>query len=479
MMLKLLILTPLLGSLAIGVVNNESKLYIKQLGLFISMITLLLSIIIWSKYDGNTSSYQFQEQYNMSNFCHLYMGIDGLSLYFILLTTYIIPLCLLSSWFNIKDQVKLFNILFLILESLLIIVFVVRDIILFYIFFESVLIPLFFIIGIWGHGETRIRASYLLFLYTLFGSLFMLLAFLVIYGWVGSTDIQLISLTNINFNYQKYIWLAIFLSFAIKTPLIPFHIWLPKAHAEAPLAGSIILAGLILKLAVYGYLRILINLLPEASSYFTPLVYIICLITIVYSSLTCLRQTDLKALIAYSSIGHMGIVVLGLFSNTLQGIQGGILLSIAHGFVSPALFICVGGVLYDRFHTRVIKYYRGLTVYMPLFSIMLFVFTLSNMAVPLTGNFTGEFMAFAGSFQKSPYITIFAASGMVLSATYSIWLYNRIAFGNYSKYLSYTIDLNYREFLLLLPLLIASIVLGIMPNIILDNLHITVSTFLY
>lgn len=318
----------------------------------------------------------------------------------------------------------------------------------------------------------------MLFLYTLLGSLFMLLAFLTIYYSVGSTDITMISISNMSIEFQKLLWLPICLSFIVKTPLFPFHIWLPRAHAEAPLSGSILLAGIILKLATYGYIRILLELLPDASSYFSPLLQTICVITVIYSSLTTLRQTDMKVIIAYSSIGHMAIVVLGLFSNSLQGIEGAIFLSLCHGIVSPALFILTGGVLYDRYHTRILKYYRGLNCFMPIFSIFFFIMTLANMATPLTGNFIGEFMSLSGSFQKSPILTTLAASGIVLSAAYSIWLYNRITGGSFSPYLKITSDLNRREFMLLLPLAILTFILGIIPNIILDNLHLPVSCLL-
>lgn len=400
-----------------------------------------------------------------------------------LLTTFITPICILCSWDNIAkgsfSSLKYFLISFLILETLLIAVFLVLDIMLFYVFFESVLIPLFLIVGIWGGSHTRVRAAFLLFLYTLFGSLFILLAFLVIYYNVGSTDFQVVCLNEISLDSQKLLWLAIFISMAIKTPLVPLHIWLPRAHAEAPLAGSIILAGVILKLASYGYMRIMLQFLPDASYYFSPLIQTFAVISIIYASLATLRQTDFKALVAYSSVAHMGVVVLGLFSNTVQGIEGGIVLSIAHGFVSPALFILVGGVLYDRFHTRIIRYYRGITVYMPLFSVFFFVFTISNAAVPLTGNWVGEFLSLTGVFQQNPVVAVLGSTGIVLSAAYSIWLYNRIAFGSYSKYLNYTTDLGRREFMVLLPLLVITILLGIFPNVVLDTIHVSVSGLIY
>jgi len=409
----------------------------------------------------------------------MHMGVDGLSLYFVLLTTFTMPICVLASWENVKHNIKSYMIAFLVLESLLIAVFVVLDLLLFYVFFESVLIPLFIIVGVWGASADRIRASFLLFLYTLFGSLFMLLAFLVIFYHVGSTDFEVLSLADISFESQRWLWLAIFLSLAIKTPLLPVHIWLSRAHVEAPVAASMVLAGLILKLATYGFLRVLIPFLPEATSYFSPLVQTIAVVTLVYSSLTTLRQTDFKVLVAYSSIAHMSVVVIGLFSNTLQGIEGAILLGIAHGIVSPAMFMCVGGILYDRYHTRVIRYYRGLTQYMPMFSLLFFLFILGNMSTPLTVNWAGELMALMGSIQRSPLIGLAMSSGIVFSAAYSIWLYARLCNGSWSPFLGYAIDVTRREFMVLLPLLITMFLFGLFPNIILTDLHYSVSTLLY
>lgn len=481
-MLTILLIIPLVGTLMLAPMQGntqQSESQMKRVALGTSLINFVLSILLWTQFDSNTSEFQFTQEFNHLNFCHLHFGVDGISLYFVLLTTFITPICILSNWVNIKQQLKYYLMCFLVLETLLIAVFIVLDILLFYVFFESVLIPLFLIVGIWGGSATRVRAAFLLFLYTLFGSLFMLLAFLVIYYNVGSTDFQVVSLSEINLDSQKLLWLAVFISMAIKTPLLPFHVWLPRAHAEAPLAGSVILAGLILKLATYGYMRILIQFLPDATSYFSPLVQTIAVISLIYASLATLRQTDFKALVAYSSIGHMAVVVLGLFSNTIQGIDGALLLSIAHGVVSPALFILVGGVLYDRYHTRTIRYYRGITAYMPLFSIMFFVFTIFNAAVPLSANWAGEFLCLAGAFQRNPVFAVLGSSGIVLSAAYSIWLYNRIAFGVWSKYLNYTTDLTRREFMLLLPLLFVAVVFGIFPNIILDSVHASTSGLLY
>lgn len=481
-MLTALLLIPLVGVLALLPMSEgtaASNSLMKRIALATSMVNFIVSIVLWGEFDSSAVQYQFVQEFNTLSFCHFNIGVDGISLYFVLLTTFITPICLVSNWDSIKSGIKPFIIAFLLLETLLIAVFVVLDLMLFYIFFESVLVPLFLIVGIWGGSEARVRASFLLFLYTLAGSLFMLLAIMVIYYNIGSTDFTMISLADISLDGQKLLWLAFFLSMAVKTPLIPFHMWLPRAHAEAPLAGSILLAGLILKLATYGYLRILINFMPDATAYFSPLVQTIAVVTLIYSSLATVRQTDFKALVAYSSIGHMAVVVLGLFSNTIIGIEGAIALSIAHGVISPAMFLLVGGVLYDRFHTRVIRYYRGVTVYMPVFSALFFVTTAFNMAVPLSLNWIGEFMSLAGIFQRSPLIGLLGASSIVLSACYSIYLYNRISFGAYSRYLSYTTDISRREFMLMLPLLTVALVFGIIPNIILGDLHVAVSQLLY
>jgi NADH-ubiquinone oxidoreductase chain 4 len=485
-MLSLLLIIPLIGCLLLSFIevkNNELEETInskmKKIALNTSLINLFISIICWIQFDGSISQYQFVEEYNKLSIFHLYLGVDNISIYFVLLTTLITPICILSNWTDITNKLKYFLISFLLLETLQIAVFVVLDLLLFYVFFESVLIPLFLIVGIWGASQARIRAAFLLFLYTLAGSLFMLLAIMVIYQNIGSTDFAMISLSEISLESQKILFLAFFLAFAVKTPLWPMHGWLFRAHAEAPLAGSILLAAVILKLATYGFLRVLLPFFPDATNFFMPAVQTICIITLVYSSLVTIRQTDLKALVAYSSVAHMAVVLLGIFSNTQQGIEGAIILSLAHGFVSPALFICVGGVLYSRYHTRIIKYYRGMVLTMPVFTILFLLFSLFNAAAPLSANFIGEFLALTGVFQRSPIVGILGASGIVLSACYSIWMFNRVSYGAWSPYLKPTTDLNRREYMLLLPLLICTVVFGIFPNIILDSLHLTVSNLLY
>ena len=343
-MLKLILLIPILGSLILLPIPEDSslnKVRIRNIGLITSIITFILSIWLWIQFDSSTSQFQFVYEFKELSFCHFNIGVDGISLYFVLLTTFLTPIALLSNYNNLNKNVKYFIISFLLLETLQIAVFVVLDLLLFYVFFESVLPILFIIVIIYGSGENKVRSANLLFLYTLAGSLLMLLAVLSIYSNVGSTDFTLISLNEISLDSQKLLWLGFFIAFAVKTPLYPFIIWLPKAHSDSPLAGSILLAATILKLATYGYLRVLIQILPDATHYFSPLIQSIAIISLIYASFSTIIQQDTKRLIAYSSVCHMAVVVLGLFSNTIQGIEGAILLGLAHGFVSPALFICV------------------------------------------------------------------------------------------------------------------------------------------
>ena len=480
-MLTLLILIPLLGSLIILPMSDtlESHSQMKKIALSTSLINFFISLFIWYHFDSNTSQYQFVSEFNQLNFCHLNFGIDGISLYFVLLTTFVTPIALLSNYTNITKSLKFFLISFLVLETLQICAFVSLDLLLFYIFFESVLPILFIVIVIFGHGNDRFRSAFLFFLYTLAGSLPMLLCILLIYNYIGSTDFQLISLYEISLNSQKILWLGFFLAFAIKTPLYPFIIWLPKAHSDSPLAGSILLAATILKLATYGYLRVLINFLPDATNYFSPLIQTVAIISLIYASFSTIIQQDTKRLIAYSSVAHMAVVVLGLFSNNLQGIEGAILLAIGHGFTSPALFICVGGIIYDRTGTRIINYIRGLATYMPVFTILFFIFTLCNTGIPLSINFLGEQLSLLGIWQQNPIITILGASGILLSACYSIFLYNRISYGNISPYLPPLKDINRREYYLLISLLIPIVIFGILPNILLDSLHMSTTSLIY
>ena len=481
-MLTLLLLIPILGSLIILPISEEStksQEKIRKIGLLSSIINFFISLLVWYEFDSSTIQYQFVSEFNSLSFCHLNFGIDGVSLYFVLLTTFVTPVAILSNYKNITRNIKFFIVSFLILETLQICAFTSLDLLLFYIFFESVLPILFIVIIVFGHGNERFRSAFLFFLYTLAGSLPMLLSILVIYSYIGSTDFQLISLYDINLDTQKLLWLGFFLAFAVKTPLYPFIIWLPKAHADSPLGGSIILAATILKLATYGYLRVLINILPDATNFFMPFIQTIAVITIIYASLSTIIQQDTKRLIAYSSIAHMGVVVLGLFSNNIQGIEGAILLSIGHGFVSPALFICVGGIIYDRTGKRIIQYIRGLATYMPVFTIFFLIFTLCNTGIPLSLNFLGEQLSLIGIFEQSPLISILGAISILFSACYSLFLFNRISYGNLSPSLPPIKDINRREFYLLISLLIPTIILGIFPNILLTSLHASVSALLY
>jgi NADH-ubiquinone oxidoreductase chain 4 len=476
-MLFLLLIIPIIGSLFILTIDENSfnsQVRMRTIAFTTSLINFFISIFLWLEFDANTTQFQFVSEFDYLTFGHLNLGIDGISLYFVLLTTFITPIAIISNAYNINSNLKFFLISFLILETLQLALFLVLDLLLFYIFFESVLPILFIIIIVYGSGEFRFRSANLFFLYTLFGSLFMLLAILQIFNLAGTTDFQLLSLIDINLDSQKLLWLAFFLAFAIKTPLWPFTGWLYRAHADSPLAGSILLAATILKFATYGYIRILINLLPDATNYFGPLVQTIAIITLIYASLATIVQQDTKTLIAYSSIAHMSVVILGLFSNTIQGIEGAILLALAHGFVSPALFICVGGVIYERTGTRVIKYIRGLATYMPVFTILFFIFTLCNTGIPLSLNFLGEQLALIGIWEINPIISALGATGIVLSACYSIYLYNRISYGTYSPNMNNVIilDITRREFIILISLLIPTILLGIFPNVILDSLHL-------
>jgi proton-translocating NADH-quinone oxidoreductase chain M len=475
-----LLCLPVLGAILIALFPSSATRQMKVVALTVSLINFLLSLNLWIFFDNSTSKFQFVTQLDWFEFLNMqwYIGIDGISLFFIILTTFLVPVCLLISWSSITHLVKEFLVAFLFLETFMIAVFCMLDLILFYVFFESVLIPMFLIIGVWGSRERKIRAAYQFFLYTLIGSLFMLLAILLIYFQVGTTDLQVLMTTEFSERRQFFLWLAFFLSFAVKVPMIPFHIWLPEAHVEAPTSGSVILAGILLKLGTYGFLRFSIPLFPEATVYFTPLIYTLSVLGIIYASFTTLRQIDLKKIIAYSSVAHMGFVTLGLFSLNTQGIEGAILLMLSHGFVASALFLCIG-ILYDRTHTRLIRYYGGLVQTMPLFSFFFFVFTLGNLSLPGTSSFVGEFLILLGVFQTNTFIATLAATGMILGGAYSIWLYNRVVFGNLKPiYLNQFADLNRREFFILLPFVVCIFWMGVYPSIFLESFHLSVVNIL-
>ena len=485
MLLSLLLLLPILGVFLISVFsyNNNSVIslkYSKIIALNTSIINLFISLIVFLLYNFSSNQFQFvQESYQINNF-DFYLGVDGISIYFVLLTAIIMPISLLSNWSSISENVKSYLIIILLLETLLLGVFLVLDILLFYIFFESILPPLFLLIGIFG-SNNRVRASFYFFLYTLSGSLFLLLSILTMSLIMGTTDFDALYKTNFNFYTQIFLFTGIFIAFAVKTPTIFLNSWLLKAHVESPLGGSIILAGIVLKLSLYGILRLILPLLPKAYIFFTPIIYVIGVITILYASLSTLRTIDVKELIAYSSVSHAAVYLLGVFSNTIQGIEGGILLGLAHGFVSSGLFICAGGVLYDRSSTRLITFYRGIAQIMPLFSILFFILCLGNAGTPLSLNFIGEFMSLYGTFERLPLLGIFASSSIVFSAAYTVYMFNRISFaGSFSKFMKFNIpDLSKREFYILLILIIFTVLFGIYPIPLLDALHYSVSSLIY
>lgn len=481
-MLSLLIIIPLLGAFSVYLssfyINKYQSFKLAEL---VAVGNFILSLVLWIQFDSNTAQFQFIEDWGSlfnSGLCHFIIGVDGISLFLIILTTFLTIPIILTPPYKGKSPIG-YLITILVLESLLISVFTVLDLLLFYICFESVLIPMFLVIGIWGAREKKIHAAYQFFLYTLLGSLFMLLGILVIYYQTGTTDYQyLLGLAVDNkviFARENILWLTFFLSFAVKVPMFPFHIWLIHAHVEAPTGGSMLLAGVLLKLGGYGFIRYALAIFPNASIYFTPFIMTLCLIGIIYSSLACLRQIDIKSIIAYSSIAHMNVCILGLFSNEIQGLEGAMFLMISHGIVSSALFYCIG-VIYNRTHTRILKYYRGLATTMPLFSLMFFILSLSNMAVPGTSGFIGEFLVFVGAFKTNIIATLIASLSIILGAAYTIWLTNRLLFGTLSKYFDAYNDLTRSEFYILLPLVFLTILFGLFPNIILDPIHFSLST---
>ena len=472
------IFLPLIGSLIIFLIKEDETASnnIKWAALWTSIGTFVLSCLIWFQFDHSTSQYQLVEKYKWFNDFNFYyhVGVDGISLFMILLSTFLTPFCILASWENIKKRIKEYMIAFLFLETVMIGMFCSIDILLFYVFFEAVLIPMFLIIGIWG-GERRIYASFKFFLYTLLGSVLMLIAIIFIYQKTNSMNINFLQ-GNYFFSkkVQIYLWLAFFASFAVKIPMWPFHTWLPDAHVEAPTAGSVILAGVLLKMGGYGFIRFSLGILPEASAFFMPLIIILSSIAIIYTSLVALAQEDIKKLIAYSSVAHMGIVTIGIFIVNQQGLEGAMIQMISHGIVSAALFLCVG-VIYDRMHTRNINFYGGLVNKMPKYSVVFMLFVLASIGLPGTSGFIGEFLVILGAFQKNSFIALFAALGIILGAIYMLYLYKKIIFGTLeNEKLKEILDLNLREKLILYPLVLAVIIIGIFPNIFLDPMRMSI-----
>lgn len=476
-LLVYILLFPILGIVLLLPISQKKIKLMKLIALTSVSLSFTTSLLVWGFFQNSVGSFQFVVKlFWFPNFnINFILGVDGISLFFLLLTTLLIPLCLLTSWNSVNTNVKEFLIAFLVLDFFLIGTFCVLDLLLFYVFFESVLIPMFLIIGIWGSRERKILASYYFFLYTLLGSVVMLLSILYIFSQVGTTDYETLLTFGFSDMEQKIMWLAFFIAFASKVPMLPVHLWLPEAHVEAPTAGSVILAGVLLKLGTYGFIRFSLPLFPKASFFFTPLVYTIAVVGIMYTSFTAIRQTDFKRIVAYTSIAHMNLVIIGVFSFNNIGLEGAILQSLSHGFVASALFLIIG-VVYDRYRTRIVQYYGGLAAVMPLYTIVFLFFTIANIAFPGTSSFVGEFLILVGSFKVNTTITFLGATGVIIGGAYSLWLFNRIAFGNLKiQYTQTFLDLSFRESILFLPLILGTFIVGIYPSIFLSSIHMSVN----
>ena len=466
-----LVILPLVGCAFILMQRGDdaaTRRNIRWAALATTILVFLLSLVAWSRFDTGSAAFQLVESKAwFSTSIGYRLGVDGISMPFVLLTTFLMPFCIAASWEAIDTRVKEYMIAFLVLETLMIGVFCALDLLLFYLFFEGGLIPMFLIIGIWG-GKRRIYASFKFFLYTLLGSLLMLVAIMAMYGVAGTTDITVLLNTKFAVSLQTWLWLAFFASFAVKMPMWPVHTWLPDAHVEAPTAGSVILAGILLKMGGYGFLRFSLPMFPDASHTFAPLVFTLSIIAIIYTSLVALVQEDMKKLIAYSSVAHMGFVTMGLFAMNAQGVQGAVFQMVSHGLVSGALFLCVG-VVYDRMHTRDIAAYGGLVKRMPLYAAAMLLFTMANVGLPGTSGFVGEFLSLLGAFRTNPWVAFFATTGVILSAAYALFLYRRVVFGVLDKPSLATIqDLSWREIALLAPLGALVVYYGVHPSPVLD-----------
>ncbi|MBV8568691.1 MAG: NADH-quinone oxidoreductase subunit M [Methylobacteriaceae bacterium] len=465
------IFLPLVGVLFILLLRGADAATLNNarwVALITTTVTFILALWAWAGFDPANAGFQLVEARSwFSNKIIYKLGIDGMSIPFVVLTTFLMPFCIIASWRPIRVRVKEYLIAFLVLETLMVGVFCALDLVLFYLFFEGGLIPMFLIIGIWG-GKRRIYASFKFFLYTLLGSLLMLVAIMAMYWVAGTTDIEVLLKTHFDPGMQKWLFLAFLASFAVKLPMWPVHTWLPDAHVEAPTAGSVILAGVLLKMGGYGFIRFSLPMFPEASAYFAPLIYALSIIAIIYTALVALVQEDMKKLIAYSSVAHMGFVTMGIFTMTPQGVQGAIFQMVSHGLVSAALFLCVG-VVYDRMHTREIAAYGGLVNRMPLYAVAFMVFTLANIGLPGTSGFIGEFLTLIGAFKVNSRVALFATIGTILSAAYALYLYRRVIFGKLEKpSLSGILDLSAPEIVVLAPLMVLTVFYGVHPAPILD-----------
>ena len=478
--LSSLILLPTIGAIFIFFSKSNVEKYnsSKYIALFISTANFILSLYLWFVFDNSISEFQFVENRKwIAGLVNYKVGIDGISILFIILTTFITPLCVISVNTTVKKRLKDFLISILLLETLMIGVFCSLDLVVFYLFFEGGLIPMFLIIGIWG-GERRVYSAFKFFLFTLLGSVLMLVAIITIYWLTGTTDVEALYEIGIETKYQNLLWLAFLSSFAVKTPMWPVHTWLPDAHVEAPTAGSVLLAAILLKMAGYGFIRFSIGLFPVASDYFVPLIYALSLIAIIYTSLVALMQEDMKKLIAYSSVAHMGFVTLGIFTLTQQGIEGGIFQMISHGLVSAALFLCVG-VVYERMHTRLIKDYGGVVSVMPKYAIVFMIFALGSLSLPGTSGFIGEFLILMGAFKKSFFVAAVASIGVILGAAYILWLYKRVIFGKIiNQDVKKLIDLNNSEIFILWSLAIPILFFGFYPEPLINTIEVSINNLI-
>ncbi|AEP09674.1 NADH-quinone oxidoreductase subunit M [Micavibrio aeruginosavorus] len=480
--LSLLTFLPLVGALFILTIRGDALVVARNArfaALYTSLFTFALSLYMMNNFDGSTASYQFVEKSTWFPGLNIgyHMGVDGLSMFFVVLSAFLTPICILASWTSITSRVKEYMVAFLVLETFMIGTFCALDAVLFYAFFEGVLIPMFLIIGIWG-GKRRVYSAYKFFLYTLLGSVLMLVALLYMYFQAGTTDIPTLMEHGFPRDVQFWLWLAFFASFAVKMPMWPVHTWLPDAHVEAPTAGSVILAGVLLKMGGYGFLRFSIPMLPEATEFFAPMVFGLSIIAIIYTSLVALVQDDMKKLIAYSSVAHMGYVTLGLFTMTAQGIQGGIFQMISHGIVSAALFLCVG-VVYDRLHTREISRYGGVVKNMPKYAVVFMIFMLGSVGLPGTSGFVGEFLALLGAYRVDTLVAVLATTGLILGAPYMLILYRRVIFGpQVNEDAAEMLDMNWREIVCLVPLAILTIWLGVFPNMVLNKVQPSVDNLI-
>jgi len=470
---------PLVGVFLILLIKDDNEIgkrNIRNVALLTTSFTFVLSLLIWVGFDNSQSGFQMVEKSGwLDTGISYHMGVDGISMLFVILTTFLMPICILASWESVQKRVKAYMIAFLLLETMMVGVFCALDIVLFYVFFEGGLIPMFIIIGVWG-GPRRVYASFKFFLYTFLGSVLMLLAIMAMYWQAGTTDIPTLLTHQFPASMQTWLWLAFFASFAVKMPMWPVHTWLPDAHVEAPTAGSVILAGILLKLGGYGFLRFSLPMFPLASDQLAPLVFTLSVMAIMYTSLVALMQQDMKKLIAYSSVAHMGYVTMGIFAANVQGVQGSIFQMLSHGLVSGALFLCVG-VVYDRMHTREIAAYGGLVNNMPKYAFAFMVFTMANVGLPGTSGFIGEFLTLLGVFQVNTWVALFATTGVILSAAYALWLYRRIIFGALEKEsLKKLLDLSTREKVILYPLIALTIFFGVYPTPIFNATAASVDT---